>query len=383
MASVSENISENQVLVVDDSKVIRRAAVKILQKEFDVVEAEDGEEAWHELQNNPKISVVFSDIGMPNMDGFQLLETIRDADDEAIAKMPVIIITGAEETDGTKEKVLALGATDFITKPFDSVTLKSRASSHINYRNEVQSLEKRVAVDKLTGLCVESSFKQQADQVVAYAKRHCAEVSLVCFDVDRFSEIFVKHGKKVAEQIIAKVASLINEGKRAEDIAARLGVSKFALLLPSSDPAGAEMVVSRICERVARLKLKMGSEEFKIQFSSGITSSKMDDKVQFNDLFKQAESALKSAVDEGGGRIICYQTGKEIGKPAKANTLTTDVDVELEALLKQISHQCSDVSNEQLASAIRKILPLIAAADGRLKLGLSKVILHLKKRLYD
>jgi len=380
---VSENISENQVLVVDDSKVIRRAAVKILQKEFDVVEAEDGEEAWHELQNNPKISVVFSDLGMPNMDGFQLLETIRDADDEALAKMPVIIITGAEETDGTKEKVLALGATDFITKPFDSVTLKSRASSHINYRNEVQSLEKRVAVDKLTGFCVESSFKQQADQVVAYAKRHCAEVSLVCFDVDRFNEIFVKHGKKVAEQIVAKVASLINEGKRAEDIAARLGVSKFALLLPSSDPAGAEMVVTRICQRVARLKLKMGSEEFKIQFSSGITSSKMNDKVQFSDLFRQADSALKSAVDEGGGRIICYQTGKEIGKPAQASALTTEVDVELETLLKQISHQCSDVSNEQLASAIRKVLPLIAAADGRLKLGLSKVILHLKKRLYD
>ena len=380
---MSENISENQVLVVDDSKVIRRAAVKILQKEFDVVEAEDGEEAWHELQNNPKISVVFSDLGMPNMDGFQLLETIRDADDEALAKMPVIIITGAEETDGTKEKVLALGATDFITKPFDSVTLKSRASSHINYRNEVQSLEKRVAVDKLTGFCVESSFKQQADQVVAYAKRHCAEVSLVCFDVDRFNEIFVKHGKKVAEQIVAKVASLINEGKRAEDIAARLGVSKFALLLPSSDPAGAEMVVTRICQRVARLKLKMGSEEFKIQFSSGITSSKMNDKVQFSDLFRQADSALKSAVDEGGGRIICYQTGKEIGKPAQASALTTEVDVELETLLKQISHQCSDVSNEQLASAIRKVLPLIAAADGRLKLGLSKVILHLKKRLYD
>ena len=115
---MAENISENQILVVDDSRVIRRAAVKILQKEFDVVEAEDGQQAWDELQKNPKISAVFSDLGMPNMDGFQLLETIRSARDEALAKIPVIIITGAEETDGTKEKVLAMGATDFITKPF-------------------------------------------------------------------------------------------------------------------------------------------------------------------------------------------------------------------------------------------------------------------------
>lgn len=380
---MSENISENQILVVDDSRVIRRAAVKILQKDFDVVEAEDGEAAWHELQKNPKISAVFSDLGMPNMDGFQLLETIRNADDEALAKIPVIIITGAEETDGTKEKVLALGATDFITKPFDSVSLKSRASAHINYRKEVQSLEKRVALDKLTGLCIESSFKQQADQVVAYAKRHCAEVSVVYFDIDRFSEIFVKHGKAVAGQIIAKVASLINEGKRTEDIAARLSVSKFALLLPASDLQGAEIVVSRICQRVSRLKLKLGSEEFKIQFSSGVTSSALDNEIETVDLLRQAESALKMAVDEGGGRIICYQTGKDISSSVAEKNSYEDKDINVEELLKWISNQCSDVNNEQLAAAMRKVLPLIAAADSRLKLGLSNVLLHLKKRLYD
>jgi len=379
---VSENISENQILVVDDSRVIRRAAVKILQKEFDVVEAEDGQEAWDELQKNPKISAVFSDLGMPNMDGFQLLKTIRSAEDETLAKIPVIIITGAEETDGTKEKVLALGATDFITKPFDAVSLKSRASAYINYRKEVQSLEKRVALDKLTGLCVESSFKQQADQVVAYAKRHCAEVSIVYFDIDRFSELFEKHGKGVAGQIIAKVASLINEGKRTEDIAARLGVSRFALLLPSSDLQGAERVVSRICERVSRLKLKLGNEVFKIQFSSGITSTALDNEIETEDLLKQAESALKIALEEGGGKIICYQTGKDINQSLAEKATYEDADINIDELLKWISNQCSDINNEQLEAAMRKVLPLIAAADSRLKLGLSKVLLHLKNHLH-
>jgi len=380
---VSENISENQILVVDDSRVIRRAAVKILQKEFDVVEAEDGQQAWDELQKNPRISAVFSDLGMPNMDGFQLLETIRSARDEALAKIPLIIITGAEETDGTKEKVLAMGATDFITKPFDSVSLKSRASAYINYRKEVQSLEKRIALDKLTGLCVESSFKQQADQIVAYAKRHCTEVSIVYFDIERFSEIFVKHGKSVAGQIIAKVASLINEGKRTEDIAARLGVSKFALMLPSSDLQGAEIVISRICQRVSRLKLKLGNEEFKIQFNSGITSTALDNEIEAEDLFKQAESALKTAIDDGGGKIICYQTGKDINQSLAEKQSYQDADINIDEILKWMSNQCSDINNEQLEAAMRKVLPLIAAADSRLKLGLSKVLLHLKKRLYE
>jgi len=191
------------------------------------------------------------------------------------------------------------------------------------------------------------------------------------------------HGKAIAGQILAKVSSLINEGKRTADIAARLGVAKFALLLPSSDLQGAEVVVSRICKRVSRLKLKLGSEEFKIQFSSGITSTALDNEIQTEDLLKQAESALKIAIGEGGGKIICYQTGKEIGQSIEEKNAYNEEDINLDELLKWMTNQCSDINNEQLAAAMRKILPLMAAADSRLKLGLSKVLLHLKKRLYD
>ena len=53
---MSEQTSQSQVLIVDDSKVIRRAACKILQNEFDVIEAEDGEDAWQQLQENKNIS---------------------------------------------------------------------------------------------------------------------------------------------------------------------------------------------------------------------------------------------------------------------------------------------------------------------------------------
>jgi len=383
---VSENNKVNQVLVVDDSRVIRRAAVKILEKEFDVVEAEDGAEAWNELNKNSKISVVFSDLGMPNMDGFELLEKIRQAPDSIVAKIPVIIITGAEETDGTKEKVIALGATDFISKPFDSVSLRSRASVHINYRNEVHSLEKAAALDQLTGLSTEASFKLQGEQALAYAKRHCTEMSVVRFDLEHFAEIFVKYGKDIAEQILTKVASIINEGKRTEDIGARLGVARFALLLPSSDPQGAELVVGRICQRVASLKLKMGNDVFNIKFNTGITSPRLDDSDEkFTELLQQAESALKEAVGkdskaDGSGNIVRYGSAKTPVKKSSRKTIS-DVNVNVEEVLQQLSEQADSVSNEQLAGAMQKVLPLIDYADKSLKLGLSKVILHLQKRL--
>lgn len=368
--------SPAQILVVDDSRVIRRAAVKILEKEYAIIEAEDGGDAWKQIQNNRSISVVFSDLGMPVMDGYELLEKIRKSDDPSISRLPVIIITGAEESDGAKEKVFELGATDFITKPFDSIALRSRAQAHISYRREVHSLEQRVATDKVTGLYTESAFRQQGEQALAYAQRHKMGLTVVRIDIEHFAEIFVKHGKDVAEQILAKVASIIRDVLRKEDSASRMGVAKFALLLTCSDGEGATAAITRICQRVAALKLKLGSEIFQIKFSAGITSPEIsDDGTAFEKYITQAEAALQQSIKTGGGKIIQFQTGKPIAGTAP---VMARVDVNIEDLLKL---DPAKLGKEQLASALRKFLPLMQHADTELKLGLDKVVIYLKKRL--
>lgn len=374
---MSDPATQSQVLVVDDSKVIRRAAVKILQKEFQVVEAEDGVDAWNQLRDNKQISVVFTDLGMPNMDGYALLRHIRESDDPALSNMPVIIITGAEESEGAKEEVFEQGATDFISKPFDSVSLKSRAAAHINYRNEVQSLEQRASTDKVTGLLTEAAFMQEGEQALAYALRHVTDLSLVRIDIDGFPEFFVKYGKKIAEQILTRVASIIREGLRKEDEAARLGINRFALLLPSSDGEGATHVVGRICERVEKLKLKIGDDVVRFQFNVGVTCPELDDSIGFADMMQQADQALTKSADAGRCEIVCFQQRPAV---VEQDSLK-DVEVNLEQLAGLAEDGDQNISNQQLASAMRKLLPLIAQADGALKLGLSKVILHLEKRL--
>lgn len=367
------------ILVVDDSRVIRRAAYKILEKEFSVLEAEDGADAWKQIQENQSISVVFSDLGMPNMDGYELLEKIRQSDNIAIARLPVIIITGAEESDGAKQRVFENGATDFISKPFDSIALRTRAHAHIKYRNEVHSLEQRVATDKVTGLYTEGAFKQQGEQALAYAQRHGNALTVVRIDIEHFADIFVKHGREVAEQILARVASIIRDVLRKEDSAARLGVSKFGLLLVCSDGDGAKQAVARICQRVASLKMKLGSAVFHIQFSAGITSPDItDETVRFDTMLAEAEQALQQSVNEGGGKVIVYQTGKQVAGVVPA---VARVEVNIEDLLRQISTASGAIRPEQLASALHKLIPLIERADQQLKLGLGKVVLHLKQKL--
>src|SRR3989344_5207418 len=95
-ASVAGKEKQNdrvRVLVVDDSRVIRKAVGKILGSEFDMVEAEDGEAGWQQLVQDEHIELVVADVEMPRLDGYALICRIRAADPERVRSVPVIVIT--------------------------------------------------------------------------------------------------------------------------------------------------------------------------------------------------------------------------------------------------------------------------------------------------
>src|SRR3970040_943730 len=108
-------MKKTRVLLVDDSKVMRKAALKMLSDEFDVVTAEDGVDGWRQLESDTSIQVVFTDLSMPKLDGYGLLRKIRTAEDTGVNAMPVLIVTGAENDDAAREKALDHGGNEFLT----------------------------------------------------------------------------------------------------------------------------------------------------------------------------------------------------------------------------------------------------------------------------
>ena len=110
------------VLVVDDSRVVRRAIAGVLGAHFEVLEAGDGVEGWRMLRQESRIDVVISDIQMPEMDGYTLICKVRAAEDPGLRDIPIIVITSAED-DITRERAYACGANAFVLKPFDAAQL--------------------------------------------------------------------------------------------------------------------------------------------------------------------------------------------------------------------------------------------------------------------
>ncbi len=113
------------VLVVDDSAVIRKVVIRALTQTGislgEVQQAADGNEALVILRSS-KVDLVLSDINMPNMDGIELLQTMQK---EALLQViPVIMIT----TEGSQKQVLraiAAGARGYLCKPFSAEQIKA------------------------------------------------------------------------------------------------------------------------------------------------------------------------------------------------------------------------------------------------------------------
>lgn len=118
------NVSSSRILIVDDEHAIRRFLQTILEKEFCLHMAEDGHAALAAAATT-KPDVILLDLGLPDIDGIEVIKRIREW-----SQVPIIILSVRERED---DKVAALdaGADDYLTKPFGVSELKARIRSAI------------------------------------------------------------------------------------------------------------------------------------------------------------------------------------------------------------------------------------------------------------
>lgn len=121
--------TKEKILVVDDSNMNCKTLQKLLEDEFEIVQANDGLEALSLLKERAReFSLILLDIVMPKVDGFNVLKTLNQL--HLSENLPVIIISGETNPDYLK-KAYALGVTDYINRPFDAVIVRSRVKNAI------------------------------------------------------------------------------------------------------------------------------------------------------------------------------------------------------------------------------------------------------------
>lgn len=135
------DISSANILVVDDDPFNIKMARKLLDENYQIFTAGDGEEALSILRQQ-KIDLVLLDIHMPGMDGHEVIRQIRS--DRELDSLPVIFLT-ADDDNETEAKGFDEGASDFIRKPFDQTVATKRIERVLEHSYLQRFLQKEVA----------------------------------------------------------------------------------------------------------------------------------------------------------------------------------------------------------------------------------------------
>lgn len=381
------------LLVVDDSRLMRRAISKILGKEYRLTEAGDGEEAWKTLLGHDDIKMVFSDLSMPKLDGYGLLERIRNCNEPHIQNLPVIIITGAEDDEETQQRALSKGASDFISKPFESVQLRTRAKTHLRLDdthrqlNETATqLEEQSTRDELTGLANKNYFIQRGNKDLAFARRHRGELSLLLFQIDNFNKIFTGFGKEAALHALKEVSRIMMDNVRHEDTAARIGVAQLAFLTPSTNRIGARQFGERIRSQIEALFIEFGGIALPVTISVGIAAIDISRDTNLDEILKLASHHLADAIANGGNRVVLDESIEtattEIEIAAEAVTLPPlSEEPDLETAVKLCQSDEGERIQTYLSTLLRKLYPLLQLCNVKLDLGIDDALEKIRQKL--
>ena len=217
------------ILVVDDEGVNRKILSKLLQDEYSIIEAADGDEALRKLRENTDLfSAVLLDIVMPVMDGYSVLRAMN-ADPE-LSKIPVIV-SSQKDGDEAEVKALSFGAQDFIGKPYKADIIRHRLGNLIKFR-ETASLINKAERDELTGLYNKQFF---VSNVSGWLRQHPGDkFDILCIGIERFRLINESFGVEKGDELLRYIAQLLQTAKRPI-FAGRFNADLFFLFVPHRD----------------------------------------------------------------------------------------------------------------------------------------------------
>ena len=211
------------ILIVDDVPINRELLSYILRDQYQVFEAENGARAIEMIESQERLfHLVLLDIQMPGIDGFGVLEKMREKN--LLRHLPVIIISG-ESSDTAILHAYKLGAVDFFTKPFSPEIVLNRV-------HNILSLYEHDYKDSLTGGYNRSGFIRMAKNILHNAPKK-SEYALMFFDIKNFkatNELFgIRGGDSVLRDFYGRIEELWTP-----TLTARLEADHFVCLLPKN-----------------------------------------------------------------------------------------------------------------------------------------------------
>jgi two-component system, cell cycle response regulator len=296
-----------QILIAEDDNVSRRILENMLTKwGHDVVSVVNGAEAWEKLQekNSPRLAIL--DWMMPEMDGIEVCQKVREAFSADEKYYYLIMLTAKTE----REDIIAgmeAGADDYITKPFDKHELRVRLRAGeriINLQSQLteaqRTLKKQATVDGLTGVLNRRAILDQLARDIDRARRDDGRLSVAYLDLDHFKKVNDTWGHPAGDAVLKETARRLNAITRRYDAIGRLGGEEFLLIFPDASLWHAAGIVERVRKAFDGVPVDAGGQEITVTASIGVAA--LTHGMPLDLLVKAADQALYRAKENGRNR---------------------------------------------------------------------------------
>ncbi len=230
--------SAPHVLVVDDDSASAAAIANTVRALGHRVTQCNG---WTEALRvflRGDVDLVLMDAVMPGVDGFRLTRLLRG---RSSSYVPIVFLTGLSDR-GARERGVAAGADDFLTKPVDPLELKVRLTAMLRIRSLTRELEMRslalahlASVDALTGVGNRRAFDEKLPIELRSSGPNSGSTALLLLDIDHFKAVNDTFGHTVGDALLAFVGQLLNKLDGVATTSFRYGGEEFAIIARDRD----------------------------------------------------------------------------------------------------------------------------------------------------
>jgi diguanylate cyclase (GGDEF)-like protein len=287
-----------KILLVDDDPAILEILADLMAIfGHEYVTAKDGVEAIEKLKQH-FFHIVLTDMMMPGMDGMELLKYIYSN----YPHMKVIVVTGYDRTF-TYTDVIRAGASDFISKPFNTDELEAKINRLVREIELLRQLEFLSISDGLTGLYNRRYFDTKIFEEARRAHRQNHNLFLAVLDVDNLKEMNDKYGHPAGDKLLKSVGDIIRHCIRENvDWPFRYGGDEFTVILTQVSQEQALKTSERFIQSFNEKKLPLTG--LSIGLAKLIRSKNKKWTEDIADLIKRADSALYKAKHTGRNRVV-------------------------------------------------------------------------------
>jgi len=246
-----------RILIVDDVPDNIRVLSRMLVDDGHQVSAATNGRAALKLAASCAPDLILLDVMMPEMDGYQVCAALKA--DALLKAIPVIFITALSDAED-ETRGLALGAVDYIAKPFKEAIVRLRVRTHLELKRQRDILSQLSHLDGLTGIPNRRAFDERLDREWRRAVRAGEHLAAAMVDIDHFKEYNDAHGHLAGDDCLRRVAEALAAGlERAGDFIARYGGEEFICLLTGVDDQGTAVVAERLRADIESLRLPHGA----------------------------------------------------------------------------------------------------------------------------